>query len=315
LILLYHRIASPSLDPLLLSVSPERFAEHLDVLGRLTHPVPLTGICESRHKTQPAPVAVTFDDGYADNLLSAMPLLETSGVPATFFVVSGQVGADREFFWDELERSLLAARELPSTLELAVDGQTLRFEHLENRTEETSWNVLLEETPSARHAAYRTLMAQLPSLDPTLRNGVIDELRQWAGIPVGARASHRPLTEIELRQLDSYELADVGGHTVGHPSLAALPPLRQQQEIEESKARLEELIGHRMTTFSYPFGGPGDYSRTTMDAAAGAGFDIACANVPGRVGPRTNRFQLPRVLVRDWDGDTFEEHLRRWLTG
>ena len=50
---------------------------------------------------------VTFDDGYADNLWNAKPLLERYDVPAAVFVTTGYAGQDREFWWDELETLLL----------------------------------------------------------------------------------------------------------------------------------------------------------------------------------------------------------------
>src|SRR3954470_15948888 len=104
LILLYHRVATPTRDPQLLSVSPERFAEHLEVVRRCAEPVALAGILAQGEGPR---AAITFDDGYADNLHEAAPLLAAAGVPATVFVVSGQVGTTDEFWWDELERVLL----------------------------------------------------------------------------------------------------------------------------------------------------------------------------------------------------------------
>jgi peptidoglycan/xylan/chitin deacetylase (PgdA/CDA1 family) len=313
LILLYHRVATLQLDPQLLCVTPERFAEHLDVLRRLARPVPLPRVREVSSTSDPVPVAVTFDDGYADNLQTALPLLETADVPATFFIVSGLVGSDREFWWDELERVLLAGDELPPALEVRVDGDVLRFDLTNNSVRDPTWNVLREDMPSPRHVAYRSLMMRLRSLDPTMRDAVIDELRRWAGGSDGSRSSHRPLDESELRQLDAHELATVGAHTVGHPSLAGLSPSRQRYEVGGSKGRLEELVGHPVTSFSYPFGGQADYTPTTIAAVAGAGFELACANVEGRVGPRSDRFQLPRMLVRDWPGAEFERRLRAWM--
>ena len=67
-------------------MSPKNFAEQLEVISRLS----------------PRPV-VTFDDGYADNLHNALPLLERYDVPAQFFVVSGVLGAETEMWWDALD--------------------------------------------------------------------------------------------------------------------------------------------------------------------------------------------------------------------
>src|SRR5690606_37807585 len=95
-VLLYHRVADAPRDPQQLAVAPERFAAHLEVLAATCTPVAL-GEAAARLRSPrglpPRAVAVTFDDGYRDNLHTAKPLLERHGVPATVFVASGYVGA------------------------------------------------------------------------------------------------------------------------------------------------------------------------------------------------------------------------------
>jgi peptidoglycan/xylan/chitin deacetylase (PgdA/CDA1 family) len=310
LVLLYHRVTAADLDPQLLCVAPERFTEHLEVLQRLTAVVPLDRIREAADSERSVPVAVTFDDGYADNLLEAAPLLE---IPATFFVVSGQVGAGSEFWWDRVERALFEPDELPDRLELAIGPETVRFDFADGRVRDRTWNVLRDDTPSPRQAAYRELTTRLRPLDPIERDEAVDELSRWSGVPADVRASHRPLTETELRRLDAHPNATVGAHTVTHPVLAALSRRDQRIEVTTSKQQLEEFLGHGVASFSYPYGGHGDFSRASVSAVTAAGFELACANFEGRVGPKTDRFRLPRMLVRDWSGDEFERRLRAWM--
>lgn len=97
---MYHRVAATEHDPLELCVAPERFVEHLDLLQSLGRIVPLAEI--ARVKGNGLTVAITFDDGYADNALAAAPLLEKRDAPATVFVVAGAVGSGRAFWWDRL---------------------------------------------------------------------------------------------------------------------------------------------------------------------------------------------------------------------
>ena len=100
-ILLYHRVADEPLDPQLLCVSPAHFDEHLQVLRRCCRPMRL-GSLASRYRFGLAPdraAVVTFDDGYADNLIGATPILERNDIPATVFVASGSVGKSAEFWW------------------------------------------------------------------------------------------------------------------------------------------------------------------------------------------------------------------------
>src|SRR5690606_36408110 len=109
LILLYHRVTTLENDPWSLAVTPEHFAEHMEVLRRYTYPLPLRDLVQ-RVRTGRFPegsVAITFDDGYRDNLYAAKPLLERHEIPATVFIATGYTGREREFWWDELEALLL----------------------------------------------------------------------------------------------------------------------------------------------------------------------------------------------------------------
>src|ERR1051326_2045987 len=122
LILLYHRVVELSSDPYLLGVRPQRFAEHLEILRKHGRPMQLHQLAQAlRDGNLPRrALVVTFDDGYADNLYTAKPLLERFEVPATIFVTTGYIGRDREFWWDELERLLLQPGILPETLRLNI---------------------------------------------------------------------------------------------------------------------------------------------------------------------------------------------------
>src|SRR6266404_5015149 len=123
LILAYHRVAALPFDPQLLSVTPDHFAEHLEVLHRYYRPTRLRQLAQTPESgvSSSRAVVITFDDGYADNLYNATPLLERYDVPATVFVTTGYVDATREFWWDELERLLLQPGTLPETLSLSVN--------------------------------------------------------------------------------------------------------------------------------------------------------------------------------------------------
>src|SRR6516162_10003870 len=98
-ILMYHRIATPDVDPWGLSVSPERLAEQVQALR--THRTMLSmdafvGRLRSRDLPHDA-VALTFDDGYSDNLRQAKPILEAANVPATVFLTTDRIGTDEQF--------------------------------------------------------------------------------------------------------------------------------------------------------------------------------------------------------------------------
>ena len=74
-VLMYHRVAETDLDPHNLAVSPSHFQEHLSVIRKLTSPRRLLDIVDNWSDYNNG-IAVTFDDGYADNFLEALPALE-----------------------------------------------------------------------------------------------------------------------------------------------------------------------------------------------------------------------------------------------
>lgn len=317
-ILLYHRVADADSDPWSLSVSPQHFAEHLEVLRKYTRPLQLEQLNQDIEAKKPLNrrVAITFDDGYADNFHNAKPLLERYDIPATVFVTSGYVGNEYEFWWDELERVFLQPQTLPESLELCIEGTNYYWELGEasdysqnDYQRHRDWQIE-QPPPSVRHFLYFYLWQLLrPMLDGDRRT-VLDALLAWAGAESKSRPTHRPMTVAEVSALEQGELIHVGCHTITHPFLSALPVNLQQLEIEQSKARLEEILGHQVNTFSYPFGA---YTAKTVDVVREVGFSCACSTIPESVRRHSDRFQLPRVEVHDWDGDEFARRLSRWF--
>lgn len=324
LILVYHRVEELESDPQKLAVESKHFAEHLEILRRETNLMKLNELGESVGKGRiiERASAVTFDDGYADNLYHAKPLLEHYKVPATFFVTSGYIDQQREFWWDEIERLILEPGMLPKTLDLNVNGKTYQWQLSESAhySEEDYqalcwWNVLEMKDPSPRQRLYRSLCELLHPLGKEERQRVLDDLRAWGGTEPVRRPNYRALSEEEVLILGDGDLFEIGAHTMGHFLLSALPKEQQWLEIQNSKAHLEEVLGHAVTSFSYPFGSRGDYTAETVGIVKDSGFDLACSNYPDLVWRFTDRFQLPRFLVRNWNGDVFLHYLEGWLKG
>lgn len=324
-VLVYHRVAELGSDPWGLAVAPARFAEQMEILRREFRPVALCRLVEllDSGSVPSRTVAVTFDDGYADNLERALPALQRMGVPATVFFASGYVGGSREFWWDELERIVLGPSPLPSVLELGPgafwrldapslddSGTTVEGDPQTHR----GWRAW-EEPPTRRHALYRDVWKRWHGLPERERARESERLREWAGMDCAVRPSHRVLSEREARQLARSELIDVGAHTVSHPVLSTLPADSQRREIFESAAQLCALLDRPVRTFAYPFGKPADYDSTTVALVRGAGYAGACSNSPGLTRAETDRFQLPRVLAPDCDGDELAIQLRAWFRG
>lgn len=125
-VLCYHSI-HPSAS--FASASPELFAAHLEWLTAFCDVVRLHDVPALRReagRSRPA-VAVTFDDGYADNHTHALPLLEAAGVPATFFLTAGFLAGDPEVVarMAAIRREPVAALDWAQARELASAGHEL----------------------------------------------------------------------------------------------------------------------------------------------------------------------------------------------
>jgi peptidoglycan/xylan/chitin deacetylase (PgdA/CDA1 family) len=278
---MYHRVANIGFDPWSLCVTPEHFAEHLEVLRRF-HRVRLDQMSPGSFPGKRVSVAITFDDGYADNLYDAKRLLARFDTPATFFITTGAIGGDREFWWDELERLIYNPSASPAFFETP------------------------EESPEQAHLRWYTLLQPMPY---EARRQQLDRMFKHSSQTTEARATHRVLTSEELRRLAADDLIEIGAHTVTHPLLAAQPLKSQFDELRQSKQWLEENLDRRITSFSYPYGGRQHYSEDTVEAVRRSGFVRACTTEPLPPTHRASRYEWGRINVTDLDGDQFHELL------
>ena len=292
-VLLYHRVARIDEDPHGLAVAPERFTAHCEVLRRRFEVVRLREAQPSRRQ-----VAITFDDGYADNVTEARPILESMGLPATFFITAGRIGGSSEAWWDRLEHIMLASTPVSDALELEVAGLRL-------------WVDL--RSPAARQRAHWALFWRLRPLRPADIESVLVVIARQLQSPTEPRTTHRWMTIDELRLLAQADNTDIGAHSLTHPLLASLSADEQRQEIAGSRALLEQMTGVAPTLFAYPHGSPDAFNELTLRMAREAGYRAAYTATGGFARAGLDPFQVPRNFVGDWDADRFERWLDEWM--
>lgn len=308
-ILLYHRINDVYPDPFGLCVSPANFAEHLAVLRTRAYPLTLADLvlCVRAGKIPRRAVVVTFDDGYADNLLQAKPLLSKWDVSATFFISTGLLGTQREFWWDELGSLLFgqsardARDELSRLLEywggmtpsvLALARASLHPEHCDDEKVQ-------------RYLLWYHCLKQLPECS---RSEALNHVRRACVSERNNTATASVMSPSQVYELQKEGLCSIGAHTVTHPDLTCLGAEDQIHEIHTSKHSLEEIVGTNVHAFSYPHGAR---SSITTAAVRDAGFRWACSSAADVVRRSADCHNLPRISVNNWDGDRFSD----WLDG
>lgn len=303
LILGYHRISTAKEDKSEISVALDNFAGQMEVLRTYTHPISLAELVQ-RLKGNSLPsrlVAVTFDDGYADNLYLARPILEKYEIPATVFVCTGCLG--REFWWDELDRLVLSSRADPSALRVLFGGAALQWDPPRAGSR--------MDDPELRRQFRRALYHWLLPLDIDDQNRAMDAIRSWSGLSSETTQMARAMSETELLQLANSDFIEIGAHTRSHPVLPDLSFERQREEVEVSKRELEMLLGRPVTGFAYP---NGRATGGTKQIVRQAGFAYACTSQHDVVRPGGNLFELTRFWQPDVDADEFLRRLNRWMT-
>jgi peptidoglycan/xylan/chitin deacetylase (PgdA/CDA1 family) len=293
-ILLYHRVTTLQHDPQLLSVTPSHFDQHLKLLKKKYNVLSVEEFTHHVLAEKGFPrnsVFITFDDGYADNHYEARPILEGNDLQAVFYIATAHISTPYEMWWDNLERIFLEKHDLPKSLSIAIGGGNYQFS---------------TGAASDRRITYGALHPLIKNCTPAMRDAVIDELISWSGLEKVGRPTHRMLTFDEIKTFASSKAVVIGAHTHNHPKLSVCSKEEQYHEIASSKSNLEMLLERRVKHFSYPFGSKSDYNSHSLEICKTLGFDMVSANFHRQVHRWDNRFELPRILVRDWNADEFE---------
>lgn len=291
-ILIFHRVL-PRVDPLFPDeLHVERFDSLCQWLKAWFNVLPLDlAVRQLKSRTLPSrALAITFDDGYADNHDIAMTVLRKHGLTATFFIATGFLDGGR--MWNDtviesIRHTKLRELDLAS---LGVSGMR---------------PVVPLDCLEAKRSAIDHLIACFKYLPIDRRLALTQQLAQLANV--------EPPSDLMMRADQVRGLLgggmQVGAHTVSHPILSTLNDSDAQREIVEGKKRLQEILGQSVTLFAYPNGKPDeDYSRRNRDIVADLGFEAAVSTAWGAAGPQTDCFQIPRFTP--WDRSRWRFGLR-----
>lgn len=276
LVVAFHRVAS-EFDP----YDPEtpdgaRFARQLEALAGFEVVSLRAGLealqAGSLSRTS---VAITFDDGYRDQLTVAAPLLAAHGYPSTVFVSSAFVSGPN--MWHD--RLLWALREGRPGARLDVVG-------------------LPEPVPvelEARRLLAARCIAAVKSLPMVARERAVAQVEAVCAAPAAPRLM---LDTTELRELAALPGVEIGAHTRHHPILAACELDEARAEIAGSRADLEQWLGKEVRLFAYPNGHEGrDFTTRDAGLVREAGFSHAVTSDWGVVKPGSDVLRLPRISL------------------
>jgi peptidoglycan/xylan/chitin deacetylase (PgdA/CDA1 family) len=291
LILIYHgvrpdEVQSPSVNLQGKHVSQSAFAEQIDWLIRVGYRFidgeELRFVVQRRRPPRGPSVAITFDDGYANNHSAALPILRDRSITATVFLV-GDFIARREPLWvDRLEHALVGTPSDEVTVDFDGNARRLALRNLPEQ--------------QLAEAHVRARCKRLTSSD---RERALDDLFSRLQTPPSSIPSlYEPLAWNQVDELRKAGWA-IGTHTMTHTILANLETEEVRREVGDAKKMIEDRLGEPCDLFAYPNGLRGDFTPATQRVLSELGKICALASIEGRVKQGFHPFAMRRIAVHD----------------
>ena len=223
----------------------------------------------------------SFDDGYRDNRDFALPVMREFDAPFTVYVTSDFAQHAGNLWWTALEMVIAKA----SAIEVEIDGVAIRID---------------TSTLVAKNAAFGRLqnwLRALPGRDDLARE--IGALCRRHGVDQAAICREHCMSWDELKPFASEPLVDIGAHTVTHCNLAKQRDEIANEEIADSRARIENALQRPVLHFAYPYGDRTAAGPREFALAKAAGFKTAITTRPGMIFPESAEYPtaLPRVSL------------------
>jgi len=277
-------------------VAADAFERHLNYICHHYRPIALKDLvaCYRRGVSPPRrSIAVTFDDGFANNCTVAFPMLKRRSIPFTVFLTTGMVDTPGAQLWSErVKRAIVLS---PTTsVALTLGGRQIPCDL---------------RTPAAREESARQVLTILKRQSPADRDASLASIEGVCGRPAivdSERERYEFLTWAQVRAMAA-EGVEFGSHTVSHPILSTVDEDARAVELAASKARIETELRTECYAFAYPNGGLGDFGVADKLALRKAGYSCALTLRGGLNGRRTDLYELDRVNIgRQFDPLTFE---------
>ncbi len=319
IVLMYHRIADARADVWDIAVSPENLEEQLKFLKKTHSVIPLKElVTEVQNKwIKKNSIAITFDDGYADNFYRAKPLLEKYQLPATFFIPSINIGKQKEFWWDELEHLILFTKHLPEHLSININGNKIEFDLVDEQqlndeiiSKHIAWKAYKQEPPTLRASLFYEIWEALKPLNNEQQQEHLEILRNWMGRNISIRTDYQCMSIEQIKELGANELFTIEAHSETHAALAFHDKIFQKKELELNKFFLEKIMIKPIETVAYPYG---SINKETVLAAMDVGFKAAFTTEEETISNKSQLYRLGRFQVKNQNAIVFSNNLEKWL--
>ena len=285
-ILMFHRIlpddGRPRVHTKALDVTPDRLEEiilffksnHYDFI-KMEEVEQYLSVRKNRRF-----VVFTFDDGYIDNYSLAYPIFKKHNIPFTIYLTT-DFPDHKHILWHYMLEDLMLKN---TKLDITLNNELISFEL---------------NTIEQKEKVYNVLRRYLIDLSIDERKNTISEWFLEQEGDLTNRIRNESMTWDQIVELTKEPLAEIGAHTITHPSLSTLSPAEIQKETIGSADRIEEMTGKRPTHFAYPFGSKNEIRKREVSLLSASGFKTAVTTREGNVFASHIRYlhALPRIYI------------------
>ena len=256
------------------------FSKQMEVIANRFTPVSLDDILLTLDGKRPFPenaVAVTFDDGFADNFFVAGPILRRFSIPATFYITVNSI----------------VSRDLPWFCRIRYAFEKTRKNVWFDTIDGINRSMVASED---KYAVFRIVANRCAALSYSKQQKYVKEIEVDFDIE-SPNAPKLMLDWDEIRKLHK-DGHIIGSHTMSHPNVAHIETGDQYLEINNSKQILERELGFPCEHFSYPHPTLSPhYNAQTIMMTREAGYKMATTTTHGTVKMGDDALAIKRIAV------------------
>ncbi|KAF0189880.1 MAG: polysaccharide [Desulfobulbaceae bacterium] len=249
-ILMLHGVIDPNAPsawkPLRSQLTTKELSKTLTILARYYHFVSLPEAAEMLAGTRPLvphSLALTFDDGYRNNLTFALPILRQFKAPATVFLCTGNVTKQEPFWFDRLDYAVQSMND--KSHQGIPELKEIDFSNRENLTRSFITFIRKEKTNYPTDADMRSAINNLTErMEQRSGQGLADFFADdpWSGV----------LTWDEVQKAAAE--VHFGSHGIDHCQLGLISPDAAREELLASREAIEFHTGSPCRHLAYPNG-------------------------------------------------------------
>ncbi len=268
-ILAYHRVCDPEQwndnDISLMSASNEQFNWQVKYVTKnydLINFDDLDNILNNKIRKPKRPVIITFDDGFSDNYFNAYPILKEHNAKATFFVSTGYIGTDRQYWFNKVYRSFIN----PQNTKISIRGLDIDIDL--SKCEVTRRNQIYTIIETLKKCPNQKRLEHIEYITQQYPEREFDDLLCV------------PMSWDQVREMNNNNM-EIGSHTTSHPVLSMLTDVDLAYEIHESKKTLEKKLNTRISTIAYPVGMSFAYNDAVVKEVKAASYTFGASYIAG----------------------------------